>query len=664
MLKYLKLVEKYLLYAGILLFPVFVIFSFGDFYILPKLNLLLVILVPIIVIKLLKIIITGQINIWFGKYDAVILFIVLSYILSTFLLNINKLDSLLIPGTTSLIIFGAIFYFFVNQLSERGKKDVSIIVVISSVLLAIIEVLALVGLFGKIPQLPQAVKDSNFNPFGSDLASLILMLASFPIAVSLAKEQLKPGKKALYFALVAGITLGAGIFLYKILPGKNTSLLLPDINTSKDVAFESLKQSPILGIGSGNYLTAFNRFHSIGYNTTPLWNLRFSNASNWYLTLITETGLVGLAAVFLLILTIYKDIKRQNRRIILKNIPLLSVLIMLILFLIFPAVSGIIFYLFIFLALASSIRPFSLDLSNGQKYFSLATRLPSIVLTLPFFGGILFILILVNPLLRAEAKFKASIDAINNNKGQVAVENIQSAINLDPYIDRYHQTYSQYNLLAISNIIAQANKDAKKLDETQKNNVIALADQAIREAQAGAAVNIFRSSNWEFLANTYRTLIPVMKDADKLAIESYNQAITLDPYNPNLRIILGGIYYAQGKFPEAIEVFKSAVNVKPDLANAHYNLAITYRDNKQTDLAIAELQNVLKIVPENSKDAEAVKTEIENLQKKTNSKDNPETSDNLEAPAKATPVVSPKLEVPVESPSPNPTALPSPTPGQ
>jgi tetratricopeptide (TPR) repeat protein len=75
-----------------------------------------------------------------------------------------------------------------------------------------------------------------------------------------------------------------------------------------------------------------------------------------------------------------------------------------------------------------------------------------------------------------------------------------------------------------------------------------------------------------------------------------NQAIALDPVNPRLRLDLGGIYYALGNYQAAAQVFSQAVNLKPDYANAHYNLAQSLKQLKVDDQALAQLQLTASLV--------------------------------------------------------------------
>ena len=106
--------------------------------------------------------------------------------------------------------------------------------------------------------------------------------------------------------------------------------------------------------------------------------------------------------------------------------------------------------------------------------------------------------------------------------------------------------------------------------------------------------------------------------------------MALDPTNPNLRIALGGVYYALGRYDDAIDAFKLAVLAKPDLANAHYNLAIAYREKKNYDQAIAEMNTVLGLVQKDSADYKLAQSTLEDLKKNQSTKTS--GGENLTAP--------------------------------
>ena len=207
-----------------------------------------------------------------------------------------------------------------------------------------------------------------------------------------------------------------------------------------------------------------------------------------------------------------------------------------------------------------------------------------------------------------------------------------SAIAQNPKVDRYHASLAHGYGFASSlanNLSAQTGKDTIEADKSTITQLI----QAIGEGKA-VATNPQRSGNWEILAQIYKNIMSFATGADQFTIQTYTQAIAFDPINPNLRIALGGVYYALGRYDDAIDAFKLAVIAKPDLANAHYNLAIAYREKKNFDNAIAEMNAVLSLVEKDSPDYALAKTELDNLERNKNIKETVGTQ-NLNPPQPA-----------------------------
>jgi len=134
-------------------------------------------------------------------------------------------------------------------------------------------------------------------------------------------------------------------------------------------------------------------------------------------------------------------------------------------------------------------------------------------------------------------------------------------------------------------------------------------------------------TNWQTLAGVYRQIVNVAENAPVWAVSAYQQSIVLDPRNPLLRLDLGGIYYLFENFDEAQKLFEQAVSLKPDWANAHYNLAWTYYKKGIFGSAVDQMQIVVGLLdaatqPEDYKAAQknlddfkkTYQTELEKLQ--------------------------------------------------
>ncbi len=430
------------------------------------------------------------------------------------------------------------------------------------------------------------------------------------------------------------------------------------------MAIDSLKQNPLLGVGPGNYQTAFNRFRPIAYNSTPLWAVRFTSAQNYLLTAVTETGLAGTSALLILVYFLIKLVREQTKALSkdmfsTENAVMLSLLIIGASLLLFPSSPTLIFVFFILLALFIHTTSVNLGIFSQQHQHNapFAARLPVIVATLPLIIAVALFGYQATRVLSADIAYKNALDFVIKNDGRGAYDTLQKAINGNPYVDRYRVTYAQVNL-ALANSMAQK----EEIVEADRTTMAQLVQQAIREGKAAVALNPGRAGNWEVLASIYRAVMPLAEGADAFAIQTYAQAIALDPLNVNTRIALGGVYYAAKAYDDATDVFKLAVLVKPDHANAHYNLAVAYREGGNLDKAIAEMSSVLSLVGRDSEDYKVATQALEDLQSKKKA-ELPE-SENLTNPPSAEEQLNPPIELPEEASPPEPEVTPtaSPTP--
>ena len=68
---------------------------------------------------------------------------------------------------------------------------------------------------------------------------------------------------------------------------------------------------------------------------------------------------------------------------------------------------------------------------------------------------------------------------------------------------------------------------------------------------------------------------------EQRAKEAFGKALELYPEFALCRINLGKLYYATGQVNLAIEEYKKAIALRPDLKIAHYNLAIAHQSQKK-----------------------------------------------------------------------------------
>jgi len=143
-----------------------------------------------------------------------------------------------------------------------------------------------------------------------------------------------------------------------------------------------------------------------------------------------------------------------------------------------------------------------------------------------------------------------------------------------------------------------------------------LIQQSIREGKIAIQLDPGDVRNWEQLAVIYRALINVADGSKDWTITAYSEAIRRDPINPLLRLDLGGVFYSLKDWDNAIRTFQTAVSLKPDYANAYYNLALALEQaGKLTDAAKA-MQAAVQNLDAKSPDYEAAVAKFEELAKK------------------------------------------------
>lgn len=580
-------------------------------------------------------------------------------LVSAFVVTPNKMDAFLFPGTATLIAVATIFYFLVTQYSnEEKQKDFLVSWFLGGVafagLVAAFSVLGGWGIVSRFAAVPAWVNQPTFNTTGGVLPAITLFAAVLPLALGgLAKRKTQDAKRNTPFILnsifliliVAGVVATA----FQALPGKPAFPRTLPLETGWSIALETLKRFPILGVGPGNFIEAFNRFRPVEYNFTDVWNIRFGASSNWYLHIFTIAGILGIAAFAWVLLVVWKklDLKKLS--------PIhYSLFITLILFLLVPANLLLIVTFYFLLALVA--MPLSSELAfkftaynrdhgvqgkgNILGWFTTLLALAGTV-GLLFFGGKVY---------AGEVAYRKALNAVVANNGGEAYNNMLQAIRNNPQITRYRVDNSQINLAIANNIASK-----QDLSDQERQTVSQLVQQSIAEGKAAVSLNQSRAEFWENLARIYQTLIPAAQGADQFAIATYQQAIALDPINPNLRIALGGVFYGLGRYDDAIKVFELAVAAKPNHANARYNLASALREKKDTVRAVAEMEQVLQLVEINSPDYKTAQTELDKLRGKLKEEQALRQAQDsgqgtLTAPGQqAGPEIEPPLQLPAES---------------
>lgn len=372
------------------------------------------------------------------------------------------------------------------------------------------------------------------------------------------------------------------------------------------VAISSFRDSPAFGSGPSTFLFNFTQYKSPSINLTQLWNFRFDTAYNEFFQILATLGALGFLAFIFFVLSLVKLSVKVLRHFDTFTASLaLSVLIFITL-LFFHVSTPVTLIIGIFLIGAlialnrteGKVEEYTLGITAANIKPNPDMRMVSgdILPILVFIP--IFILTLVGfwqtyRIVSADIYHRLGLNAINQ-RGLQAYDYLRAAENLNPVIDLYRSDMAQTNFL-IANAIASAKAPNEasptgSLTDQDKANIQQFLSQSINESRAAVAISPRSAQNWEVLASIYRQITGVAQNALEFSLDGYGRAISLDPYNPLLRLNIGGLYYSVRNYDMAIRFFDDAVNLKPDYANAYYNLSIALRDkgNLEEAQTIAE----------------------------------------------------------------------------
>ncbi|HVA96100.1 MAG TPA: O-antigen ligase family protein [Candidatus Acidoferrales bacterium] len=438
------------------------------------------------------------------------------------------------------------------------------------------------------------------------LPALVVLLVAFALCFFLSKPH--EVKKTLPLFLLPVVVIGL-VLLFSYVPFSGNALQQYESNFPKEiqlpfvmswkVSVSAFRDAPFFGTGPASYLFNFTTYKPIEFNTTPFWNFSFDTAYNEFLQVLGTLGIFGFLALFLFCLVVLvnswrnlavdtQDAHQDNTHILLPAMAM-SGLLSLILFGIhaMTLVSMVVtlFILAILMMSQKSIRERVTELKLGIKASTADNNQFDLF---PIIVFIVFVIVAVPVLYKtvtiaaADYYHRQALVTANTN-GSLTYQYLQKAEALNPEVDLYRVDMAQTNF-ALANAIAAKAVPAKNgqgvtLSTQDRQTIQTLLAQAINEGQASIALSPRSARNWEVLASIYQNISGVAQNALAFSLSAYGRAIQLDPLNPTLRLNVGGIYYLAKSYSLATRFYTDAANLKPDYANAYYNLAIAYRDS-------------------------------------------------------------------------------------
>ncbi|MCL4251208.1 MAG: tetratricopeptide repeat protein [Anaerolineae bacterium] len=117
---------------------------------------------------------------------------------------------------------------------------------------------------------------------------------------------------------------------------------------------------------------------------------------------------------------------------------------------------------------------------------------------------------------------------------------------------------------------------------------------AIPVAQAGLQIDRYFSPLHTALAGAYNSISRYQQ-----ALDAGEEAVRLDPNDPDARRAYAFALIWVGRFEEAVEQLERAIAINPNLVAPYFELAIMYRSLERYEEAIATYELVLSMQPDN-----------------------------------------------------------------
>jgi len=642
-LSYIRYASLIIVGITLFLFPIFFLTNTTEIFLFPKQVLVTFSTIALLVLFAARTIFEGKITVKSSPFNLPVMLFGLVVVASS-LFSANMYDSLLQSLPVVMLMF--MYFTVINTIEDKMSWRVAIFSLLggagASSLITVVH-------FLKLYIFPFAVTQNQyFNTYGSSIQQLLYMAPLLVLSLFYLIKQSKKSSVDYSFGFYAfsavTMAIGAVVIIFQIITLPQKPIILPFIYGFQ-IALSTLSQEAnrlfqtfLFGSGYGTFASDFTRFKPVTFNgETELWSLVFSYSSTYFLELVATAGILGALTYLFLA---YKVIKTRNPKT--AGIYIALVISFLLSF-VLPFSYVTLFALFALLSLYAShlyiskhpsVYDFTLSLiawkqslmnfsspsddmqhepqARIEKKESRYLPYAFTILILAFAG---FVGFYAAKLLMAETQFRNSLSQESLQSGQETYELQRDAITTFPYKSDYYRVFSQINLALANSLLSNLPANSSPSAQTQ-STVLQLLQQSINSGRAAAQLSPTVNSNWVQLAQVYRNLIGVGQNAENFSVASLQQAIALDPYNPNLYIQLGGIYYQLGLYEQAQNQFQVAVNLKPDLSNARYNLGHALEAKGDLQNAFTQYQIVAQLVKDNPENAKQIAAEIEALKKK------------------------------------------------
>jgi tetratricopeptide (TPR) repeat protein len=371
-------------------------------------------------------------------------------------------------------------------------------------------------------------------------------------------------RKKSIFSLLLLLVFFSFFFLPSIFEKKSFE---PKLSYSKswDVAINTLKESPknfIFGSGLNTFSYDYSLYKGKDMGITG--NVIFKEGAFPFLSVATTTGISGAILVLIFLVLFYKhgfsyfiNYKKENgdSSINVRDLIFPVVFCVSLLLFFYKIDSVFLFLVFFFFGLWDSQQKG--EEKNIEIPVSFLKSVFCIIIVILFIGLFNFV-----NYYRAGVFYEKSINSFKNQ------EYVDESINyMQKSSDSWKSSNSCIGLSQLYLIKAgeelKAKWTTKERKEEQRNNIEEFSQKSEESAICSCVIDPYNFESWQNLGLVYENINLIKDDRTDDAIQAYERAIILSPYNSDIYLSLGRVYEASDDDENALIQYEKAFELNP-----------------------------------------------------------------------------------------------------
>jgi tetratricopeptide (TPR) repeat protein len=371
----------------------------------------------------------------------------------------------------------------------------------------------------------------------------------------------------------------------------------PDAASTLTLGASTLKGFRILtGTGPATFNLDFARYRPITLNQTNFWNMPFFQGYSYVFTLLATGGLLGILAFLFIFLAAarYLMVTHEHQY---AAMLLTGILFFFVSLFFYPAFFAELFLIFMGLgAIVPDNARREVPLEGGSRWkafivFIIVLACIALSLAAGYHVGQKYI---------AAIEYKRAGELFSTGRNDPGFGALSSALVLDTQSDEYLRGASQVLIAEASQAMQAGGPNAGAL--VQKD-----VSSAIQAAQSAVAINPNDVNNILSIAGVYESIIPIASGADQMAEDWYRKALLLDPFDPQIPVLMARAQIAAGdqlakdptrdalrnqNYADAESMLKKSIDLKSDYAAARFLLAQLYIRQGNVTQAIQRVEEI------------------------------------------------------------------------